>query len=207
MVSRSYSSERRKSSAAATRESILDAAEDLFVRQGYQSTTIANIAAKAGVAVTTVYGSVGSKSEIVIAMAVRGTNEPEIAETIRQVEDASTPREAIGLMARGVCTTIQKLLPLVTVMYDTAPFEPAVAATVTQTEEIYRANLKPLVQVLERNGWLDPRVDTNEAADIVWFHFGIPPLRMMATSGWQWPKIEAWLTDQVAYALIRQPAA
>ncbi|WP_158507123.1 TetR/AcrR family transcriptional regulator [Subtercola sp. Z020] len=206
MTSRSYSSVQRRQTAALTRESVLDAAERLFAEQGYQATTLVSIAAEARVAVTTVYGSVGNKAEIVVAMLRRGMAEPSIEETIRRVEGATSARDAISEMSRGICSTIQKLLPLVNIMYDTAPTDPVIAATVREIEETYRHNLTPLVSMLERNGWLGPQLSPDVALDILWFHFGIPPLRTVAELGWAWPTTEIWLADQVAYALLRQPA-
>src|SRR5438093_9035691 len=59
---RRYHSPRRREQAAATRRDILEAAQRLFERQGYAATTIAAIAAEAGVALKTVYVAFESKS-------------------------------------------------------------------------------------------------------------------------------------------------
>src|SRR6478672_7913901 len=59
---RTYNSPRRQEQAAATRRQILDAARRLFVRQGYAATTMAQIAAEAGVALKTVYLAFDTKS-------------------------------------------------------------------------------------------------------------------------------------------------
>src|SRR2546430_7104160 len=55
-------SRRRRERAAATRRQILEAAQRLFERQGYATTTMAAIAAEAGVALKTVYVSFETKS-------------------------------------------------------------------------------------------------------------------------------------------------
>jgi AcrR family transcriptional regulator len=52
---RRYESPRRREQAAATRGAILDAAQRRFERDGYAQTTMAAIAAEAGVALKTVY--------------------------------------------------------------------------------------------------------------------------------------------------------
>ena len=54
-VKRRYDSTRRRQQAEENRRRILDAAHELFVTKGYGGTTIAEIAAAAGVAVETVY--------------------------------------------------------------------------------------------------------------------------------------------------------
>ena len=55
---------RRARKALATRHRVLDAAETLFVRDGYAAATIAAIAEKADVAVQTVYAVFGNKRAI-----------------------------------------------------------------------------------------------------------------------------------------------
>src|SRR4051794_27158358 len=73
--------------AQASRRQILGAAHRLFVQQGYVATSVAAIAAEAGVAVQTIYNTVGSKRDVlggVIELAVRGPNYP------------ATPSQTVG---------------------------------------------------------------------------------------------------------------
>src|ERR671914_2403555 len=60
-VKRQYNSTRRQEQARETRLRIVRAAHELFVAQGYGRTTIAEIAASAGVAVETVYAAFRNK--------------------------------------------------------------------------------------------------------------------------------------------------
>jgi len=63
---------RRERKALATRRRILDAAETLFVRDGYAATTIAAIAIEADAAVQTVYAVFGTKRAVLTELlAVR----------------------------------------------------------------------------------------------------------------------------------------
>ena len=57
----------RAERAAATRRKVLDAAVPLFVEHGYLETTMAALAAAAGVAVQTLYLSFGSKAAVLEA--------------------------------------------------------------------------------------------------------------------------------------------
>ena len=54
-VKRKYDASSRRASAAATRERICAAAEDLFVRDGYARTSVRAVAKAAGVAEATMY--------------------------------------------------------------------------------------------------------------------------------------------------------
>src|SRR5215204_7329069 len=65
---RSYNSSRRREQAAATRRDILGAAQRLFEQQGYAVTTMAAIAAEAGVALKTVYLAFETKSGVLRAL-------------------------------------------------------------------------------------------------------------------------------------------
>src|SRR2546430_15844731 len=61
-------SRRRRERAAATRRQILEAAQRLFEQQGYATTTMAAIAAEAGVALKTVYVAFATKSGLLRAL-------------------------------------------------------------------------------------------------------------------------------------------
>src|SRR6059058_1034582 len=65
---RRYESPRRREQAAATRRQILEAAQRLFEQQGYATTTMAAIAAEAGVALKTVYVAFETKSGVLRAL-------------------------------------------------------------------------------------------------------------------------------------------
>ena len=63
-VKRQYDSSRRRAQAAETRRGIIDAAHELFLQRGYGKATLVDVAAKAGVAVETVYAAFGTKAEL-----------------------------------------------------------------------------------------------------------------------------------------------
>ena len=65
---RRYNSPRRQEQAKATRMQILDAAEKLFIRDGYVPTSMAAIAKEAGVALKTVYNAFETKSGLLRAL-------------------------------------------------------------------------------------------------------------------------------------------
>jgi AcrR family transcriptional regulator len=202
-MARIYRSSQRERSAALTRAAILEVAESLFVSEGYSATTIADIARRADVALPTVYGSVGNKAQIVLALIEGGTSDPGIALTATRVRQSARAETAIAQMAAGVCESIQKLLPLVAVMYDTAPTEPLIADAVKGVERTYRQNLSPLVQHLREHAWLRDDLSDADAIDILWFYFGVQSLRSLHASGWSWERIEAWLAEQAGFALLR----
>lgn len=60
---------RRQVAAEAIRQEVLAAARRLFAGRGYAATSVADIASEGGVAVATLYASVGQKHAIVMALA------------------------------------------------------------------------------------------------------------------------------------------
>jgi AcrR family transcriptional regulator len=67
-ATRRYDSTRRREQAAATRLEILEAAQRLFERDGYVATTMAAVAAEAGVALKTVYVAFETKGGLLRAL-------------------------------------------------------------------------------------------------------------------------------------------
>lgn len=63
-VKRRYDSSRRQEQARENRRRILQAAHELFVNRGYGQTTIADVAARADVAVETVYAAYRNKATL-----------------------------------------------------------------------------------------------------------------------------------------------
>src|SRR5438132_14163550 len=61
---RTYHSTRRTQQASQTQRDIVEAARQLFLKQGYAATSIAQIALTAGVSVEAIYATFGSKRAV-----------------------------------------------------------------------------------------------------------------------------------------------
>jgi AcrR family transcriptional regulator len=83
----------RQQRAAQTRARMIDAAYRLFTERGYPATTMADIAAEAGVAVQTLYFTFGTKAELLQTVYERAV-----------AGDAGTPPEQQPWYARIVAT-------------------------------------------------------------------------------------------------------
>jgi TetR/AcrR family acrAB operon transcriptional repressor len=82
---------RTKEEAAATRDSILDAAERLFVEQGVSRTTLQHIATAAGVTRGAIYWHFDDKGALFNAMMERATLPLESAMALLDQLDAAEP--------------------------------------------------------------------------------------------------------------------
>src|SRR5690242_4466489 len=131
---RTYHSPRRAQQAAATRSEILAAAQRLFERQSYASTTMAAVAAEAGVALKTVYVSFETKSGLLRALwnaLLRGGDEePPITEHpwYREALEEPDPRRQLELNARNSTAGKRRIAALADVIRSGAAVDDDIAA-------------------------------------------------------------------------------
>src|ERR1700712_5535969 len=115
---RRYDNSRRKAAARAPRLAIVDAARELFLADGYPSTTLSAIARHAGVSVQTVYAQFGNKRSIlhsVVDQTVAGDDDPRpLAERegIQGVIAEPDPREKIRKYALLAAEISQRTHPI-----------------------------------------------------------------------------------------------
>jgi len=198
----SYNSPRRQQAAAATREAIIEAAQELFACQGYARTTVAQIAEAARVAANTVYTSVGGKPQLLAAITESGAGDPDVAETLTAVARATDPAEVIRLTAAGTRRVNQRRTKAVAVLLDSAQADPAAAEMLRLAVRYYRDTLATLARRLEDLGAVEPP-DLNRAADVFWYLFGWTSWRTLVTDlGWSWDEAEQWLAQQGIDALL-----
>jgi len=171
-VKRRYDATRRRQAAARTRAAILDAARELFTERGYTATPMTAIADRAGVALDTVYASVGRKPELarlLIETAISGTNnavpapQRDYVKAIRAATDADTK---IELYAAAVAATAPRLALVHSIIQQAAPAAPELAAMWREIAERRAANMRRFVADLATVARL--RLDPDQAADIVW---------------------------------------
>src|SRR5215471_8698746 len=131
---RAYNSPRRREQAAGTRREILDAAQRLFEQQGYAATTMAAIAAEAGVALKTVYVAFETKSGVLQALwnvLLRGGREDvPVAEQqwYRAVLEEPDPERKLRLNARNSSAGKVRIGAILEVISTAAPADPDIGA-------------------------------------------------------------------------------
>lgn len=93
---------------ARRRDEIISAAKDLFARRGIDATTMADIAAAAGVSPPTVFNYFGSKDGILIAMITEGTTEARESDRALHLRAGTDLADLItGLFLRVSTRTLQ----------------------------------------------------------------------------------------------------
>jgi AcrR family transcriptional regulator len=172
---RRYDGSRRRQGAAETRRAICDAAVALFLARGYAATTMPAIADAAGVAVDTVYASVGAKPVLfreLIEQAISNQDHAVPAEDrdyVRAIHAEPDPRAKIALYARAVASIQPRLAPLFRVLREAGSAEPELAALWAEIAGRRARNMRRFVEeVAVAAGGLRPGMTVEEAADLVW---------------------------------------
>lgn len=199
---RRYHSPRRKEQAAATRDAVLAAARELFVGEGYRSTTVAGIARRAGVAVDTIYATIGRKSDLlreVVETAISGTGQAVPAERrdyVVRLREAKAASEKISIYAHALAGIQPRLAPVYLALRDAAGTDPDCAALWTEISDRRAANMLLFVKDLAETGELRTDRPAAELADAVWSMSG-PEYWVLLVDrrGWGHRQFAEWLTD------------
>jgi AcrR family transcriptional regulator len=206
---RRYESPHRREQATATRRQILDSAQRLFEQQGYAATTMAAIAAEAGVALKTVYVAFETKSGVLRAlwhMLLRGADDDVAVQDrdwYREVLAEPDPERRLRLNARNSRAVKERAGGLMEVIRTAAPLDPDIAALWSRIQSDFYANQRAIVEGLADQRALRPGLDVARAADILWT-LNHPDVWQLFTRsrGWAPDDYERWFGDTACAQLL-----
>jgi AcrR family transcriptional regulator len=191
-----------------TEARIAAAATELFCTQGYVDTTMAAIAAAAGVSVQTLYLRHGSKAAILSAaldVAIAGDAEP-IAVTERdgffgQVVAEGDAATAIAIWAHGARTICDRTNGLYDVIRSAAA-DPEVAEVLAKSRRDRAAGHRVLAEALRTKRGYAKKVPTERAADLM-YGLGTEDsyLIFVVDRGWSPDDWERWVLETVCTQL------
>jgi AcrR family transcriptional regulator len=210
-VKRRYKSPRRRAQADATRLDIIAAAQRLFERQGYATTTMAAIAAEAGVALKTVYLVFETKSGVLRAVwntLLRGDDaDRPVAEQPWYVEvlEEADPDRRLQLNARNSAQGKRRVAAIIEVIRNAATADAEIGTLWARIQAEYHANQRAIVERLGERGELAPGLDVERASDILWTinHPNTWQL-LVRERGWTPEEYERW-TEETARAQLLKP--
>lgn len=206
---RRYDSPRRRLQTAATRREILEAALRLFERRGYAATSMAAIAADAGVAPKTVYLAFQSKRGLLLALwhlLLRGDEEPvPVGERqwFREVVDEPDPERLLRLNARNSRIVKERAGALLEILRGAAPADVELDALWQRIQTEFYENQRSIVAQLQKNNALRAGLDVDRGADILWTlnHPSVYGL-LVGERGWTPDRYEEWLGDVFCSQLL-----
>ena len=204
---RRYQSAVREQSARQTRQSIVAAARELFTARGYAATSLADIAAAAGVARPTAFAAFGSKPALlreVLDQALAGDDEPvPVAQRpwFRPVWDASTPAAVLDAYVTVITLASVRAARIFEVVRQASGHAAEIAELWDTLGRNRRAGAR---MVIEHAASLGPlAADLDRATDILWI-FNDPALYDALVTGRGWPEADftTWLSGQIRHALL-----
>lgn len=206
----------RRDRAQATRLRITKAAYTLFCERGYAGTTMAEIAASAGVAVQTVYFTFHTKSELLSRaydFAVLGEGEPLPPE--QQVWYAKMTAEpdlnaALRHLVDGIGAILTRATPLDTVVRASAGSDPD-TARIRAFHERWRAQgYRSMVEILGSKFALRLGITPEHSTQLLLLYLGMDVYRVLVIDfGWTHEEWTDWTVATVAEQLfgVHEPRA
>jgi AcrR family transcriptional regulator len=197
---RSYHAPRRVEQAAATRAAIISAASRLFAERGYAATTMAAIAAAAGVTPKSVYTLAEKPRLLLLAVdrAIVGDDEPvPLADRagMRAVL-AAEPAARARLAAQFGASVLLRLYPIYRAFEQAAATDPVLHAAWRDYQQRRRADVRKVVRALAGVGGLRPGLSVERATDTVWALVGWHPVALLVEErGWSQAQLTRWLED------------
>lgn len=206
---RRYDSPRRRAQAAGTRRDILAAAQQLFEQHGYAATTMNAIAARAGVALKTVYVAFETKSGLLRALwnhLLRGGQDQiPVAQQqwYREIIEEPDPERQLRLAARNSCRVKLRIAGVLEVIRSAAPIDPDIGALWGRIQTEFHANQRVIVESLGDKSALRRELDVDRATDILWTlnHPNVWQL-LVEERGWAPEQFEQWLADSACAQLL-----
>lgn len=171
---RRYHAPRRRQQAVQTRLAVLSAARELFTTRGYAATTVAEIAALAGVATDTVYAAVGRKPTLLrelLETAISGVDRAVPAEQrdyVLAVRTATSAREKIGVYAGAVGRINARMAPIHAALREAAVGDGDCDALWQEISERRARNMLLFAADLRSTGDVRADLSDQDVADIVW---------------------------------------
>ncbi|GHG13892.1 MULTISPECIES: TetR/AcrR family transcriptional regulator [Amycolatopsis] len=206
-VKRQYDSSRRREQARETRRRILGAAHELFVTRGYGRTTIADVAAEAGVAPETVYAAFKNKPALlhrVWDVAVGGDDRdvpllerPELRAVLAEPD----LRARFAALAVFNTAAMRRTARLHLAVRGAAASEPAAAAMLEEIDRQRLAAMAEHARAAAGTGQL--AVPEDECRDVLWSTTdGTLWHQLVERREWSDERYAAWLGRLWAAALL-----
>lgn len=196
---------RREVAAADTRREILRTARRLFAERGFAHASVQQIAEESGVAVQTIYSSVGSKTALLLALNDLIDEEAGVAGLAATLLDQTDPPQ---LIAQGVHLTRQlneRCGDLIRVLLSAEPAEPEAAAAVADGMRRHEHGASRLAQRLAALGALQPGTTPERATTVLSMMTSPANWRQLTQdAGWTFDEAEAWLSASLAQLLLEQ---
>lgn len=197
-VKRQYASPTRDAQGAATRARIRQAAERLFLANGFVGTSMSDIATAADVSRPTVFNVFGSKAALLKEVAdvcLAGDDEPlDLLERPggRRILEAGTADQLLRAQANYAGEIMERVAPILAVIIDAAAVDADARKLMVLQEEGRLLGMGAAVDRLAELGQLRPGITRRQAKESLWMLGGLEPWRLAMKQGWSRRRYEQW---------------
>jgi AcrR family transcriptional regulator len=192
-VKRRYESPARRAAAEATRDRICQAAEDLFMRDGYAGTSIRAVAARAGVSEATVYLAFPNKAALLDATILRAIRQ-SASEPFTQILDAAAT-ELLPRLAASTTAVMRHAARLITIGESAALIDAELRPLRDRAYRGVRAAMRAIAERLGDEGLLREDLTPAAAADTLYaVSSGTTYVRLVEDCGLPPERFAEWLT-------------
>jgi len=207
-VKRSYDASGRRAQARARRLAVVLAAREKFERDGYRPTTIAAIAAQAGVSAESVYKGFGTKAALakaVFDLALAGDDEPvPVAErpSMQAMRDETDVRRKIAMFAAGLAQRQARSAPVQILIRDGRHVDDSLDPIWDKMHDEGLTGMTAFGRHLLETGQLRDGIDLGEVRDVLWNYLAIDHYeRLVLSQGWSLERYSHWLAGAITAAL------
>jgi AcrR family transcriptional regulator len=169
---RTYDASGRRKQALNKRARIIETAERLFLRDGYTVTTVAKVAADAGVSADTIYKSFGGKPGLVRAIRARAL-EGEGPKPAEQRSDElhareSDPRRIIEAWGALTAEIAPRASPILLLIRDVAATDSEVRGLLDELDADRLRRMTENARRLRDAGHVRAEITLAQAGDVLW---------------------------------------
>ena len=208
---RTYRSELRQQQAEQTRSRVVAAAAELFAADGYTRTTLAKIAAAAGVSAETVQGQ-GPKAALLIAAAefagVGVSDEENILnlDVGRQLIAVDDPQKALDFVASVVTDVHTRTAKLAPALFGGANCDPELDRYLDDLIAGINGQVRRVLDIFRDRGWLRVDVPFEELVETAAVVCSVETyLRITQRDGWSAEAYRAWCRRMLAETVFVTP--
>jgi len=210
-VKRRYDAAGRRSRAEQARARVLEVARRLFLADGYVATTMASIAAEAGVSVESVYKTHGSKARLALALfhqAIAGQDaEPAEARADRLSAEEDDPVRRLRGFGALVGEVTPRVAPLMLLVRTAAAGDAELADVWEQMLAERLDRMAGHARRLVEDGHLRAGITFEEARDVFWLYSAPEVYELMVERrGWSPERFGAWVGETYVATLLRTPS-
>ena len=199
-VKRRYDASARRASAERVRQTLVDTAREMLLRDGYAATTIPNLARACGVSAESVYKRFSGKSGLVravVALALQGVG-PVTAETRSDALAAGDLQSLARGWGRLASEVAPRVAPILLIVHAAAAHDREIAVLQKELDDARRARMIDNARRIANAGHLPDGISIERAGDILWTYSSPQVYDLLVLrSGWNLDQYADFIADGV----------